>query len=413
MILCVMRIPPAPDGVGGSQRAWFLLQALCRLDRVHFVLVSRQLDYDARTVSLEPLRDIAASVTSIDIPEWQPAPSRPTALIHSAWSDVVAMRAQEAPRFRAAALARIAARLPTAAPDLVFAGRLPTAVILQDLIDRKLFRTGRTFADFDDILSSFRARQIAGLPDGIGGQARLLNRIDLEVIRRAERRIATGWDGVSVCTDADSATLRQAFPSASVFKIPNVVDRDWLAPRPADGTFRLLFVGNLRFEPNAMGLAAFMAEAWPLVRAAVPHARLSIVGINPSDETRRYAMLDGVELHANVPLVQPHYAACDAVIAPILFGSGTRIKILEAMAYGRPVISTSIGAEGLGLQDGRELLLADGMTGFADAVVRLAGNPALRERLAGNARRAQQAGFGPDAMTGALRLALGRADTDA
>ena len=406
MILCVMRIPPSPNGHGGSQRAWFLLNALCQLDRVHFILISRQADYDARTVSLEPLKDLAESVTSIDIPEWEPALQQPNALLHYKWADVANMRSQEAPRFPRAALARIASQLPTASPDMVFAGRLPTAVLLQDLLDRKHLKTGRKFADFDDILSKFRARQIANVTVNVGRQVRTLDQLDLTFIRRAERRIAANWDGVSVCTDEDVAALRATVPSTGFFKVPNVLDRYRLPPRAPDGTVRLLFVGNLAFEPNVRGLMSFMAEAWPLARAAVPHIRLSIVGINPGVQVRALAELDGVELHADVPTVEPYYAACDIVLAPILIGSGTRIKILEAMAYGRPVVSTPLGAEGLDLEDGHDLLLAESMPGFAAAIIRLAENPRLRDTLAGNARRAQQERFGPEAMTSSLREAL-------
>jgi glycosyltransferase involved in cell wall biosynthesis len=399
MILAVMRIPPSLSGHGGSQRAWRLLEALTKLDKVHFVLLGRQFDRDVQSVSLEPVRDLVASVTSIDIPEWQPGPERRLRLLNGAWFNLARMGSPDAPHFSGAAIKRIADQFPVRSCDLLFAGRLPSAVIVDALLRRRLLQSSIKVVDFDDILSRFRERQMTALgAQRLGYQGLATGSIDVSLLKAAERRVAREWDGVSVCTDEDVALLSDAHPGSKVFKVVNVIDRPLLPPPPPSQSSRILFVGNLSFGPNVQGLRTFIDEAWPLVQERCPSARLSIVGLDPNTEVVELAKTHGFSLTANAPDLQPHYQDCDMVIAPILFGSGTRIKILEAMAYGRPVVSTSIGAEGLDLTDGQDILIADTMESFAAAVVRLASDGRLRHQIAAAARALQQRSFAVEAM---------------
>ncbi len=410
MILCVMRIPPALDGHGGSQRAWRLVEALRRHGKVHFVLVCRKSDKDAVSVSLEPLRAIVESATTIDIPEWEPT-GRGGILginrINTGWGDLLKFRSHEAPVISAAALARIAAQLPVHDVDLVFAGRLPSAVFMQELIDAGHLKARRRIVDFDDIMSRFRERQRRFDGKSLGRQGVLIARIDTVLIRRAERRIATAWDGVSVCTTEDVNTLRRIYPGTHVVKVPNVIDRPRLPPRADDGFVRLLFVGNLSFFPNTQGLRLFVTQALPLIREAAPNVSLTVVGMLPVPEVRALCQEHGLALHTDVPSVAPFYAECDIVLAPILFGSGTRIKILEAMAYGRTVISTSLGAEGMDLEPGRHLMIADSMAAFAEATLALARDRELRLRLADTAQDFVRRTYGVAALDDAVTALVG------
>jgi polysaccharide biosynthesis protein PslH len=160
-ILCVMRMPPDRDGHGGSQRAWHLIEALRRQGEVHFVLMFRDQDQDCMATSLAPLAGRVASVTRINIPDWQTADAAKLRVIHPRLWDLMRVRSIEAPRFSHAVLRRIAASLPLCDPDLVFAGRLCCAVMLQDLMEHGLLRSPRRLVDFDDIMSTFRRRQAA------------------------------------------------------------------------------------------------------------------------------------------------------------------------------------------------------------------------------------------------------------
>jgi glycosyltransferase involved in cell wall biosynthesis len=179
-----------------------------------------------------------------------------------------------------------------------------------------------------------------------------------------------------------------------------------LPARQPDGKFRLLFLGNLSFSPNTAGLMAFLHEAWSWLKAAIPEMELVVVGINPPGTLREALAELDIPLHADVPAVRPYYEMCDVMIAPILFGSGTRSKILEAMAYGRAVVSTEVGAAGLGLRDGEEAMLARDMKDFGEALVRLAQDDALRLSMAERAHAFQRRHYGPNVIAEGMRRLL-------
>lgn len=405
-----MRMPPDLNGHGGSQRAWHLVQALRPHGDVHFVLLYRNHDHDCVTTALDALAPLVKTITRIEIPQWRGIQGRQLGIFHPGIGEFFKMRSHEAPRFPAGTLGAIAAQLPILRPDLIFAGRLCSAVIAQALIDRDLLAPAERVVDFDDLMSKFRALQIRNSGASLGRQGCLLARLDTLLIARAERRIAQDWRGISVCTDEDVAALRGAAPKAHAVKLPNIVNRDLLPARAPDGRFRLLFIGNLGFSANTAGLTIFLRELWPWLQETIPELTLDVVGINPPPSLAAQLAGLGVPLHANVPSVRPYYEACDVVIAPILFGSGTRIKILEAMAYGRPVVSTEVGADGLGLRDGEEILLAPNMKDFGQALLRLAQDPALRRAIAAQARDFQQRHYGPEVIMDGMRHLLGMAE---
>lgn len=412
-----MRIPPFLGGHGGSQRAWYIVEALRRLGPVHFVLVHRPVDKDGLTVSLEPLKALCETVTKVAIPSWMPASHDEPALrwvpyrVQLGWVDFLRIRSHEVPRLNRADYEAIAAQLPVNEVEAVFAGRLPSASIVDGLISHGLLKTSKKFVDFDDIMSRFRQRELEARGLVQGKQWRALQRVDIGIMRRAERRIASTWSGVSVCTDEDVKLLESQIPGANVAKVPNVIERPRLPDNPPAADFNVLFVGNLNHAPNQQGLELFLSEGWPIVVAHAPQVRLRVVGMFPSEGLAAKLSKLGIELHANVPSVEPYYAQADAVICPILFGGGTRIKILEAMAYGRPVVSTTLGAEGLDIEPGAHALIADGMDEFAAAIIELAGDPELAARLARNGRDLQVERFGIDSIARAMSEMLNDAKT--
>jgi len=412
-ILCAMRMPPNLEGHGGSQRAWRLLEALRSQGEVDFLLLHRAMDRDCMETSLDGIEPLVRSVTRMNLAGWQGTLKRPLGIVPSKVCDMWRMRSHEAPRLRRRELATIGDALKRRDYDVVFAARLPVAVILDDMMRAGMLSAKLRVIDFDDVMSKFRTRQAGGADASLNTGRRVLARIDARIISAAERYIARSWDGCSVCTEDDVASLAATGTAAALAKVPNVVERQRLAPRPPDGEFRVLFVGNLGFAPNSDGLGRFIDEAWPRVVRSTPSARLVIVGLHPPAWLHALAKERGYELHANVPSLAPFYAGADAVIAPILFGSGTRIKILEAMAYGRPVVSTSLGAEGLDLVDGRDVLLADDMPRFADAVSLLASDRAHAHAIADAAHQLQQRCYTPQKMQAAVADWLERSRTHA
>lgn len=218
-------------------------------------------------------------------------------------------------------------------------------------------------------------------------------------------------DLVITMSDDDRAVLGRYVDTGHVVTIPNGVDCQRFT-FAVDGRepASVLFVGFFRHEPNVEAVRYFCRTVLPLVHRARPAVRFRIVGAYPPEVVRRLAELPGVEVTGQVDEIAPCYRAAAVFVAPVLQGSGTRLKILEAMASGCPVVSTTIGAEGLGATDGRELLLADSPEAMASAIERILSDPELAARLACAAREFVVARYDWDAiaarLVGCYRAAL-------
>jgi glycosyltransferase involved in cell wall biosynthesis len=148
----------------------------------------------------------------------------------------------------------------------------------------------------------------------------------------------------------------------------------------------LLFIGSLNYPPNDDGACWLVEEIWPKIRRAAPYAHLTIAGVAPSRRLRRLAAGADVELPGFLADLQPLLQAADVVLAPLRAGSGMRLKVLEAMAAGKALVTTTLGCEGILLAPGREALVADSAQDFAASVVRILENEQLRNALGGAAR---------------------------
>jgi polysaccharide biosynthesis protein PslH len=170
--------------------------------------------------------------------------------------------------------------------------------------------------------------------------------------------------------------------------IPTGVDTQELRPAPREpGPPRLLFTGTMSYPPNHWGIVWFARHVWPLVRAEVADALLDVVGKGPPDDVLALDGRDGITVHGFVDSMAPYFARAGAVVVPILAGAGIRVKIVEAMAAGRAVVSTPLGCEGLaGLEPGRHLLVAEEPEPFAAEAVQLLRDPELSERIGRDAR---------------------------
>lgn len=175
------------------------------------------------------------------------------------------------------------------------------------------------------------------------------------------------FDRVLVVSEEDRRVHRDEYGVENVVVLPTGVDVDWFAPLHTQVDHqRMVFVGSMDWQPNDDGAAYFIDRILPLVRQHVPDARLSIVGRNPSRRLRALAeRAGGVEVTGFVEDVRPHIAAGAVSVVPLRIGGGTRLKIFEAMAMGRPVVSTSVGAEGLDVRPGEGIDLADDERTFA------------------------------------------------
>ncbi len=195
--------------------------------------------------------------------------------------------------------------------------------------------------------------------------------------QRFERRILGTAECTVAVSDTDARRLRDDFGVARVSVVENGVDTAYFQPRARRRrSDRLLFLGSLDWRPNLDGLNWLLERIFPAVRAAEPSASLCLVGRNPPEALcRRVAALPGVELHANVPDVRPYLADCGMLVVPLRIGGGSRLKILEALASGTPVVSTRIGAEGLRLEAGKDLTVVEEINDLSKALIKAIRHP--------------------------------------
>ena len=216
--------------------------------------------------------------------------------------------------------------------------------------------------------------------------------------RRLEQAIYSAADANVAVSEVDAAHTRELAPAVPVYVVPTVHPVPTEPTSPA-GRSGLLFVGSFHHKPNLDAVRWFTAHCWPLIRARAPDAELTIAGTCPPDAMRELQALpgEGVTVTGWVPSVEPYHDAARVSIAPLRFGAGVKGKIGDAIAAGVPVVTTSIGAEGMSLEDGRHALIADDAEGFAAAVIRLMDDDDLWSSIAACARQrlSETLGDGP------------------
>jgi glycosyltransferase involved in cell wall biosynthesis len=253
----------------------------------------------------------------------------------------------------------------------------------------------------DAVPADGSCRRVLSLHDVASGQYRSMLRIQPSVLRkgrqflrwrlmaRMERRYLERFDHCVVVSAREARLVRRQHPALPISVIENGVDTSTVRPlaEPPHG-HGVLFVGDMQYLPNADGVRYFVDAVFPLVRSAVPDAKLYLVGHRPPRGPSDHVLTTG-----RIPDSTPYYEAAQVVIAPLRAGGGTRLKILEAMAHGRPVVSTSIGCQGLHARDREHLLIADTPSTFANGVIELLKSAELRARLGGNGRRLVEAHY--------------------
>jgi len=222
------------------------------------------------------------------------------------------------------------------------------------------------------------------------------------VMRREARLFATyeaamcrAYDAVLTVIAEDRDHLLALMPpdareslAAKLSVVPICVDPERVAPvvHRSSGPPTILHVGTMFWPPNVQGVMWFVQEVLPLIRQQVPEARFIIVGKNPPPEVQALASASRIQVTGYVPELTPFLEAADAFIVPLHAGGGMRVKILDAWMWGVPVVSTPLGAEGIEVADGDNILLAEGASAFAAATVRALTDFDLNQRLRENGR---------------------------
>jgi glycosyltransferase involved in cell wall biosynthesis len=259
------------------------------------------------------------------------------------------------------------------APSLNFPRRLTTPTVLfQHNVESVLWRR--------------QSQHQAGLI------RRLIFRLEAAKMERYERAAVGRFHHVIAVSEEDRAQMLRMTAPERISVVPTGVELKQFQVAGTEATAPLvLFLGSMDWEANADGVEYFCRAIWPRVKSAVPEARFRIVGRNPQPRIRQLAG-EAIEVTGTVSSVIEHLQEAAVFVVPLRIGGGTRLKIYEAMAAGRAIVSTSIGAEGLEVRHGRDILLADDESGFAEAVISLLRSPDLRRQL-GQAAAAQAAQF--------------------
>ncbi len=230
--------------------------------------------------------------------------------------------------------------------------------------------------------------------------------LQFQRMERAEKELATQFGGVINVSAHDSEICRERYGLNNVLgEVPTGVDTEFFQPRPIDFSSAkeapvLGFLGSMDWNANIDAVDWFLTESFPAIRSTHTNARFKVIGRNPPTWLiERHGSQLGVEFTGTVPDVRPHVAECDLIVVPLRVGSGTRLKILECMAMGVPVLSTTIGAEGLDFLPGTDLEIADTAATISSTAIGVLNDSALLAALAANARSKVTANHGWSAAT--------------
>jgi glycosyltransferase involved in cell wall biosynthesis len=280
------------------------------------------------------------------------------------------------------------------APEFLFVSPQTNPVAL---MTQATGRTRRVLCTFD-----VERDRLASLAAAASGLARVAQEQEARRAERFERANLVAFDGVVAVSAADRARFVEAYglDPDRVIAIENGVDAGYFAfaPRPAGGPPSIVFVGHLRYAPNADGARRLLRNVMPLVRASLPEARVTVVGDGaPADLAARH---DGVRtiVTGRVPDVRPFLAAAGVACYPLVSGSGTKFKVVEALSAGVPVVASPVAAEGIDVEPGVHLCVGATDPEIADGVVALLGEPEAAARMAEAGRARAVARYAWDAV---------------
>ncbi len=207
-------------------------------------------------------------------------------------------------------------------------------------------------------------------------------------LRQYERRVCPKFSLNITCSDLDSDRLRRVAPGVSIVEVPNGVDTNYFSP--SNGGERpnsLVFAGTLSRYANASAMLFFANQIWPELKRLRPDVTMDVVGGNPPGPLLALAERDrNFRVHGFVPDVRPFVAGASVYVCPITDGGGTKLKILDALAMGKPVVAHPVACEGIDVQHGRNVVFAKDSREFCREIVGLFEDPMLRARLSREAR---------------------------
>ena len=390
-ILTLIPRTPLPLDSGNNLRNYNLLKGLARHFTVDTLFFSA--DPDTLPAKRGELRRFCREVRPF------PLPSR-----YTPWKKVAGVLGRrplpllnyDSPAVRAFVESRFSSR---SGPDVLFAESIhmvPYGVTAPPSVLRVW--------DWHNVESALMARYASAAPTAA---RRLYARLTSVKLARAERTLAPGCHAHLVCSEEDGRRVTAVAPGRPVETVPNGVDDELLQGWGGPGRgATMLFVGSMDYVANIDAVEQFVREILPRVRAALPDARLSIVGRTPGPRVLELGGHPAVTVTGSVPSIRPHYERARVSLCPFRVAGGTRLKVFEAMALGVPVVSTALGVEGIPCAHGENLHIADTPEAFAEGVIRLMRDDGYHRHLATAAHRFVSERYGWDRITDRLAALL-------
>lgn len=369
---------PQPTGAGAAIRTWHLLRYL--VDRLGAQVQVLTFGAGAPAQAGEPLPEgVAVTVLEAPARAWR---RRLAVLAGSTWPDLADRL------WSPEAQARVLWAVQRGGVDVVHVGGLEVGRYALEVARQRPAAGGPAIV-LDEFNAEYVLQRRAWQTD-----RRVVRRWPQAAysaaqwwrLRRFERAVCRAADALVCVSPDDQAALLALDPALRPAVIPNGVDTERYAPRdpatPGLPRFDLVFSGTLDYRPNVDAAVWLGRSVWPLLRARWPELTLGLVGQRPAPAVRALGALPGVMVTGPVPDDRPYLWGAGLYAVPMRYGGGVRLKLLNALAAGCPVVSTAMGAEGVGVEHGRHLLLADRPEQWVRQVGRLLTEPELRARLA-------------------------------
>ncbi len=383
-ILALTSRLPYPPREGHQLRSWHMLRALAKRHEV--TLLSFVRDDDAPDAA-SPLRDAVAHLEMFPVPSEQSRASLGFALMRGVLGEhpfVVQKYASADMR------KRIAELLPQF--DIVHVDMLPLAALVGATRVPMVLNAHNVEHELLERRIEIETRPLhrAFLRTQVGR----LRHFEATVCRRAARILA--------CSETDAQQLSALAPQTPVTVVPNGVDTQAIGTSDAEPrAHRMIFVGQMSWFPNRDGVAWFLDEILPRIVRVRPDAQFALVGKNAGLQVPS-SIAGNVQLLGFVDDLVPVMTDAAVYVVPLRAGSGTRLKVLEAMAFGKAIVTTHIGSEGIALDDGENAIYADSADDFAAAVLRVMDDPLLTEQLGARARELAVARYDWEAITASM-----------
>ena len=349
---------PAVAGNGLAMRAGMVLEALAVDHDVHLLVIPVHKPFGSPEKASEIVSRWLAGIAVLRLRDHEHPLFRLIARAKDPRERLAGHRAYPRPALCRVATPGAIGQVARAFPGVTFSAVHVFRLYLAPFVERYLRarRGARPVCTLDlDDHESRRARRVAALYEAGGDEIRAaIERLEADKYAVMEREMLPRFDHVYVCSEADRVEVARQCGCENLAVLPNGVRIPARVPaKRAGGPFTLLFVGNFGYYPNDDAATFFCAEVLPRLRAAARRAvRVMLVGSRPSRQVRALSADPDVTVTGSVPSVAPYYRDADVVVVPVRAGGGTRIKLLEAFSYRRPVVATTLGAEGIEVRHG-------------------------------------------------------------